>query len=326
LIFAHTLDRVKTVSVQNGFTHYPQKREELRLFPGDRWLPSRIVALDSDGSISLHVIKWLSQQRIPLILLSWQGEVISVVGDGAVYDPALPEAQLAAQKSGAGLQIAIELIRDKISNSCDTLRTLPPSPAVDVAIDKLEVILGNLRTAPPESIDALLLAEANAAYAYFAAWQMMPLRWKGTGRKAIAPEWRHVVARPSMVSGRNRHAAHPVNVMLNYAYAVLESQVRIASVAQRLDATIGYLHSCRPGRVALVYDLLEPLRSQVDRLVLSFVLSYTFAPSDFILDANGVCRLHPQLARQVAGQAMTNIAVQETVSWLLEQLRETMSL
>jgi hypothetical protein len=29
-----------------------------------------------------------------------------------------------------------------------------------------------------------------------------------------------------MVSGRNRHATHPVNDMLNYAYAVLEGQVR----------------------------------------------------------------------------------------------------
>ena len=34
-----------TLLVQNGFTHYPQKREELRLFPGDRRLPSRIIAL-----------------------------------------------------------------------------------------------------------------------------------------------------------------------------------------------------------------------------------------------------------------------------------------
>jgi CRISPR/Cas system-associated endonuclease Cas1 len=28
--------------------------------------------------------------------------------------------------------------------------------------------------------------------------------------------------------GSNRRATHPVNAMLNYAYAVLESQVRIA--------------------------------------------------------------------------------------------------
>jgi CRISP-associated protein Cas1 len=53
--------------------------------------------------------------------------------------------------------------------------------------------------------------------------------------------------------------------MLNYAYAVLESQVRIATVSSEgLDATIGYLHACRPGRMALVYDLMEPLRPRVD--------------------------------------------------------------
>ena len=30
--------------------------------------------------------------------------------------------------------------------------------------------------------------------------------------------------------------------MLNYAYAMLESQVRISNVAQSLDPTIGHLH------------------------------------------------------------------------------------
>jgi hypothetical protein len=98
----------------------------------------------------------------------------------------------------------VDLIRDKLANSCDTLATLPPSPVIDAAIEKLETMLDELRSALPESIDELRLVEAQAAYAYFAAWQMLPLRWKGTGRKPIPPEWRHVVARPSMVSGRNQ--------------------------------------------------------------------------------------------------------------------------
>jgi CRISPR-associated protein Cas1 len=122
------------------------------------------------------------------------------------------------------------------------------------------------------------------------------------------------------VSGRNRHATHPVNAMLNYAYAVLESQVRIATVAQGLDPTIGYLHSCRPGRVALVYDLMEPLRPQVDHLVLSFTRSHTFAPSDFTLDTDGVCRLHPQLAKEVAQLTASNIVVHEIPPWLATAL------
>src|SRR5215208_3656838 len=99
----------------------------------------------------------------------------------------------------------------------------------------MAAILGGLSSTPPENIDGLLLAEVQAAYAYFACWQMLPLRWKGTGRKPMPPEWRHVVARPSMVSGRNLlHATHPVNAMLNYAYAALESQVRIATVSEGL--------------------------------------------------------------------------------------------
>jgi CRISP-associated protein Cas1 len=51
-----------------------------------------------------------------------------------------------------------------------------------------------------------------------------------------------------MVSGRNRYATHPVNAMLNYAYAVLESQMRIAAASQGLDPAIGYLHTNRSGR------------------------------------------------------------------------------
>jgi len=71
--------------------------------------------------------------------------------------------------------------------------------------------------------------------------------------------------------------------MLNCAYAMLGSQVRIAALAQGPDPTIGYLQSCRRGRVALVYDLMEPLRPRVDRLMLGFTGSHTFTSSDFAL-------------------------------------------
>ena len=124
-----------------------------------------------------------------------------------------------------------------------------------------------------------------------------------------------------MVSGRNRHASHPVNTMLNYAYAVLESQLRIAIVSQRLEPTIGYLHTCRPRRVALVYDLIEPLRPKVDCLVLSFHRSHTLVPSDFVLAADGVCRLHPQLARQVSRLGVNDLLAHEILSSMVRDLK-----
>lgn len=306
--------------VQNGFTHYPQEREELRFFPGDRKLPSRIVALDSDGSITPDVMKWLSRQGVPLVMVDWRGDVVSVVGDGGAYDFALREAQIAAQRSGLGLQIAIELIERKIRGSIDTLESLPASLVRSAAIEQLVIMSADLQGTPPENVQELMLVEAKAAYVYFSCWRMLKMRWKGLGRKPIPPEWRSMGLRQSLYGSGNRNATHPVNAMLNYAYAVLESQVRIATVAQGLDPAVGYLHTCRPGRATLVYDLMEPLRPQMDRLLLDFVLSHVFAPNDFILRTNGICRLHPQLARQMARLNMNDTEVQDIVAWLVGQL------
>jgi hypothetical protein len=111
-----------------------------------------------------------------------------VVGEGAAYDPGLREAHLTAQTGGAGLRISAGLIREKIANSWDTLGILPPSPTIDMTIDKLEAMLGGLYSALSESIEALLLAEAQVAYSYLAAWQILPLRWKVKGRKPITLE------------------------------------------------------------------------------------------------------------------------------------------
>lgn len=55
----------------------------------------------------------------------------------------------------------------------------------------------------------------------------------------------------------------------------------------------------RTARRTLIF---KPLRPVVDRAVLEFVLSESFAPKDFVLRSDGVCRLSPQLARVLAGQ------------------------
>lgn len=315
-----------TLVIRNGFTHYPQRRQEWRFFPGDRELPSRIIVLDADGSISLHVVSWLARHAIPLVLLDWQGQVTSVLnGEGRAADAGLLHEQLGAQHDGRGLYLATQLIHAKIAASIETLKHLPASLARDQSIVRVERSLRELDVLPPPSIEALRLAEGRAALAYFTSWQTIPLHWKGVGRKPIPPEWHHAGLRQSFISGTNRHATHPVNAMLNYAYGVLESQVRIAALAAGLDPTIGYLHVCRPGRVALVYDLMEPLRPQVDRLVLDFVQGRTFDSRDFILTERGVCRLHPQLARTVTGLAVSEAAVKEVVAATVRNLAEAVS-
>jgi len=68
---------------------------------------------------------------------------------------------------------------------------------------------------------------------------------------------------------------------------------------RRNERTIGIMHKPKKGSPAYALDLMEPLRPVVDRAILSFVQSETFAGQDFTIQGNGVCRLNPELARRV---------------------------
>jgi CRISPR-associated protein Cas1 len=148
---------------------------------------------------------------------------------------------------------------------------------------------------------ALRALEAGSAAAYFRAWREVPLQWKGTNQRPIPESWRPIGLRTSLFKlAGNRNAAHPVNAMVNYAYGVLESQVRIKSVAEGYDPTLGIMHESREGSSAFVF---EPERPKGDRSILEFVKSHKFHAADFVIRADGVCRINPAMARNVASLA-----------------------
>ena len=92
-----------------------------------------------------------------------------------------------------------------------------------------------------------------------------------------------------------------MNSVLNYAYTVLQSQIQIKAVAEGYDPTIGIMHEARSGSSAFIFDLMEQQRPTVDRIILDFATSQVFDPADFTIRSDGICRLHPQLARRVVG-------------------------
>jgi CRISPR/Cas system-associated endonuclease Cas1 len=100
--------------------------------------------------------------------------------------------------------------------------------------------------------------------------------------------------------------------------------VRIAIAEAGLDPTIGYLPVCQPGRDSFVYDVMEPHRPQVDREVLEFVRSTVFTPRDFVIDAKGACRLHPELARRIVALNMHPVDVERVLAGLTSIVAETL--
>ena len=203
--------------VHNGFTHYPQEREIVHLFPGDRTMPTRIVILDANGSMSFDVLAWLSVQQIPLVQINWQGEVITI-GSQRLPDSKLYDAQIAARSNGVGFALAHRLVREKVIASIDTLRAIPKTPAQDRGNIQLKRAIADLDRRPLKTIEDLRLVEGRAALAYFRALNSIPIQWKGTGRKPIPESWWTVALRQSGATGTNRQATHPFNAILNYAY------------------------------------------------------------------------------------------------------------
>lgn len=119
---------------------------------------------------------------------------------------------------------------------------------------------------------------------------------------------------------RARQARHPINAMLNYGYGILASQLRTQIVAAGLDPTIGIVHERKDNPIPLVYDLMEPLRPLVDRVVLEFALSQTFTPGDFTINQWGGCRLNPHTAKVVV-ERVSGIDAKAVASKLVSMLR-----
>ncbi len=288
-----------TLIIKCGFTHYPQDLEHYRFFPQDRQLPSRIVILDGDGSITFDALDWLSEQNVPLVQINWKGDV-SCVGGTTSYSahPNIVKRQIEIQQK-LGFEFSKWLIVEKTKNAYETLKYISNNSSEAQPILKRMKELESILRKSTNNLSALLSIEGNIAQTYFRYWHTLEIRWKGLTRKPIPPEWHKVSSRIGRTGSCNQYATHPMNAILNYAYGVLENQVRIYILIVGADPTIGCIHSNSGDRPSLVFDLIEPTRPVIDKKILEFVLNRTFSPDDFILDKQGICRLHPQLARYI---------------------------
>ena len=263
-----------TLLIRNGFTHYPQKQETYRYFKGDSDLPPRIIMLDGSGSVTFDVLTWLNEQQVPLVKIDWTGNAVTVISGDSFAANRERVAWQAETRSNRRkrMEFCNALIAKKIEGCILTLETsLRRSPAWEGAMQRAHADLARLQHDPPQTVDALRMLEANSAAAYFRAWRASSLLWRASSRHPIPDEWRTIGRRSSRFEDTgSRHASHPVNAMLNYAYAVLQGEVQIKAVAHGYDPMLGIMHYDRDGSPAFVFDLMEPERPKVDKAVLHF--------------------------------------------------------
>ncbi len=258
----------------------------------------RVVLLGHTGFITLEALRWLRDVGVPFVQIDADGVVIAAWGPIGLDDSRLRRAQALAPGNGVGLKIARELVRRKLEGQLALLARMPDGQA-SVAV--IHENLGSLeRTLSPVQ---LRLFESVAAAAYWKAWERVPIRFVRRDESRLPDHWRTFGPRGSPLANGPRLAANPPNAILNYLYAILEGEARIGALTMGLDPGLGVIHADQPARDSLALDLIEPVRPEVDAYALELLRTRVFRACDFFETRQGVCRILPPLARELAATA-----------------------
>lgn len=258
----------------------------------------RLVVLGHTGFITLDALRWLADVGIGFIHLDPDGRILATSANFGLDDPRLRRAQAPAWNTPTGIGVARDLLDSKLTGQARVAGALVDGR--DVAA-KIQVLRQQLDEAG--SPEELMIVEAAAAATYWEAWSKVPIPWVRVDAAVVPEHWRTVGGRSSPLTGNPRLAANPVNSILNYLYAILEAEARLACLGAGLDPGLGVLHADQKSRDSLALDVMEAVRPDVDAYVLRLLRSSVFRADDFLESRQGQVRLVPPLTHQLAETA-----------------------
>jgi CRISPR-associated endonuclease Cas1 len=257
----------------------------------------RLVVLGHTGFVSLEALRWLADAKAALVVIDGDGTVIASTAPQRINDPRLRRLQALAIGTPIGVEITRELLGRKVEGQRRVLATIG---ALDpVKASAFDEFLG--RIAEARSIEECLGAESVSAAHYFRAWESrVAARFVKRDAAAVPQHWRAFGGRSSHITGNPRTATDPVNAMLNYLYALLEAETRIALLTFGIDPGLGFAHADVSNRDALALDVMEAARPAVDSWLLDLLATRPLKVREFIEGRDGRCRLTPPLAHELA--------------------------
>jgi CRISPR-associated endonuclease Cas1 len=258
----------------------------------------RLVVIGSDGFVSLAALRWLADQDVSFAMLDRRGSVLATTGPVRSSDARLRRAQALAPESGAALRIVRELIGQKLAGQERLAREKLCNSSVADSIASARCAVSKAA-----SVQDIHLLETQGAGAYWSAWHTLPVIFPRRNIQRMPMHWLTFGTRRSPLSSSPRLAVNPPNAILNYLYAVLESEARLAASALGLDPGLGVLHKDTPGRDSFACDLMEPVRPQVDAFLLDWITREPLRREWFFEQRDGNCRLMGTFAAQLSETA-----------------------
>lgn len=224
------------------------------------------VVVGRNAQVSTQTIFELMELHIPIFYIDSRGKIIGHFVNEKLSTTRLLRQLEIFRDRDRQLELSREVVTEKIFNQRDLLKRYEKtvgSEKLDGTTKKLKQTADKLSEC--RTLDELRGAEGLASKIYFATFADLldQSRWK----------WNE----------RSQHPARdPVNALLNYGYAFLEREVRIAAALNGLDARIGFFHSNDGRKDSLIFDLMEFFRQPViDRFILTLLNKKMIQPEHF---------------------------------------------
>ena len=233
------------------------------------------VVIGRNAQLTTQTIFELMELHIPIFYIDSRGKIIGhYIYEKQSATRLLRQLEI-FRDADRQLDLSREIISEKISNQRALLKRYEKTvdaKKLERTIKKLKQTADKLSSA--QTLEEIRGAEGIASKIYFATFTELldQTRWK----------WKE----------RSQHPAKdPVNSLLNYGYAFLEREVRIAAALTGMDARIGFFHANDGRKDSLIFDLMEFFRQPViDRFVLNLLNKKMIQPENFSV-TDDECRL-----------------------------------
>jgi len=209
------------------------------------------IVISDQALITTQAITMALEHNIDIIFLDSFGNPIGRIWFSKMGSTALiRREQLRIAENKAGLDLVIDMVREKMLNQSKFLKKLMYARPgreqlfensiriIDEAISGLITKEKNL----DEERNSIMGHEGTAGRAYFQCLsKLMPESYRFNGRS-------------------RRPAKDPFNAVLNYCYGILYSRIEKSCILAGLDPYVGFLHTDNYNKKSFVFDFIEPFR------------------------------------------------------------------
>lgn len=274
----------------------------------------RLIVLGHTGFVTLEALRWIRDVGAVFVQIDSDGSLIAISAAERFHNTKLRRAQVLAAESEVGLSVMKRLVGAKLDRQAEIAARLAgflrdgsrfgylPKDPIPEVIDRQRAEIAKAR-----SLARLRSLEAVAGRWYWHTLAHAPVRFDKDWRRHVPEHWHYGGLRTSPPSGfkSSRKAATPLHAFVNYAYAVLETEATIVLQEFGFDPSLGLMHTDKRYRGSLATDLIEPVRPVADEAVLELIADRELRRGDIYETREGVCRLGPPLARELADRGLS---------------------